>query len=191
VFIGGKKILIRRLKMKKIIATISILILMGWGASAMAADSMSSHDHDAMEGKTGHMKNMTHDQKKMDTMSDMEHMANMEHGGTFEKQVVTDGVRAEFQIMSLASMNMKDENGASHHIMTKFFDESDNQQIKSVIGKIKVIDPDEKEQINTLKDYSGIYAANFSFSEPGKYGIICLARINGKDYIYKFWYPRQ
>jgi len=157
----------------------------------MAADSMSSHDHDAMESKTGHMENMGHDQKKMDTMSDMEHMTNMEHGGTFEKQVVTDGVRAEFQIMSLASMNMKEENGASHHIMTKFFDESDNHQIKSVIGKIKVINPDEKEQINTLKDYSGIYAANFSFDEPGKYGIICLARINGKDYIYKFWYTRH
>jgi hypothetical protein len=158
----------------------------------LAADALPSHSHGAMNGETtGHMKGMDHGQKNMESMSGMEHMANMNHEGTFEKQVVTDGVRAEFQIMSLASMNMADENGASHHIMTKFYDESDNHQIKNVLGKIKVINPDEKEQISTLKDYGGIYAANFSFNESGKYGIICLARIDGKDYVYKFWYARQ
>jgi hypothetical protein len=175
--------------MKKIIATISILILMGWTASAMAADSMSSNSHGAVSSETGPMKGMGHDQKNMDTMSGMEHMANMDHQGTYEKQVVTDGIRAKFQVMSLAGMNMKDSNGASHHIMVTFFNDATNQQIKNAIGKIKVINPDKKEQINALKDYNGIYAANFSFDLPGEYGVICLARIDGKDHVYKFWYP--
>ena len=160
--------------MKKTLIRFSMLLLVSWAVPALAADSMSSHD-----------------QKRMDTMTDMKHMEGMKHGDTFEEKVVTDGIRAEFQIMSLASMNMKDEGGASHHIMTKFFDESDNHQIKDAIGKIKVISPEEKEQINGLKNYSGIYAANFTFDASGEYGIICLARIDGKDYVYKFWYPHH
>lgn len=177
--------------MKNTSVIFSILLLIGWGAPIMAAEHMSSHDHGGMKAEKGHMTGMDHGKHDMDAMSDMKHMDDMDQGGAFEKQVVTDGIRAEFQIMSLASMNMKDPDGASHHIMTKFFNEYDNHQIKNAIGKIKVIDPDEKEQINGLKNYSGIYAANFSFDKPGKYGVICLARVKGKDYVYKFWYSHQ
>lgn len=115
-------------------------------------------------------------------------MSGMHHGGTFEKKLTVDGIRAEFQIMSLASMNMTDPDGASHHIMVKFFHESMNHQIKNAIGKIKVINPDKKTQLGNLKNYDGIYAANFTFDASGKYGIICLIRIDGRDHVYRFWY---
>jgi hypothetical protein len=109
----------------------------------------------------------------------------------FEHQMVDKQVRAEFQIMSLASMNMKDPDGATHHVMVKLFDNSGNQPVKEAVGKIKVIEPDKSEQTNGLKNYNGIFAANFTFSQKGKYGVICLVKINGEKHLFKFWYPHE
>jgi len=120
------------------------------------------------------------------------HSGTMEHGAKgdmFSHQDVVEGVRADFQVMSLASMNMKDPEGNTHHIMVKFFNDSMNHQIKDVAGKIKVISPSGKEQEQSLKDYSGIYAANFTFAEKGKYGVICLFKVDGQKRLIKFWYP--
>ncbi len=120
------------------------------------------------------------------------HSATMEHsakGDMFSHQDTVEGVRAEFQVMSLASMNMKDPEGNTHHIMVKFFNDSMNHQIKDVVGKIKVISPSGKEQVGSLIDYSGIYAANVTFGEKGKYGVICLFKVDGQKHLVKFWYP--
>lgn len=110
---------------------------------------------------------------------------------TFKHETVVDGIQAEFQIMSLSSMNMKDPDGATYHVMLKLFNKKTNQPIKQVVGKVKVIDPAGEEQIATLKDYNGILAANFTFKETGKYGMICLFKENGKKHVVKFWYPHQ
>ena len=107
---------------------------------------------------------------------------------TFLQKMVVDGVRGEFEVMSLESMNMKDPEGATHHIMAKFFHDEMNHQIKDAVGKIKVIGPDEKEQVADLKNYSGIFAANFTFNQPGKYGVICLVKIGEEKHVFKFWY---
>lgn len=118
-------------------------------------------------------------------------MQSMDHGsmaGTFKHEATVDAIRAEFQVMSLESMNMKDPDGATHHIMVKFFDADTGVPIKKAVGKIKVIAPSKKESVVSLKDYSGIYAANFTFDEPGDYGVICLAKVEGKKPLYKFWY---
>jgi len=109
----------------------------------------------------------------------------------FEHQMVDKQVRAEFQIMSLASMNMKDPDGATHHVMVKLYDNSGNQPIKEAVGKVKVIGPEKSEQLNTLKNYNGILAANFTFNKKVKYGVICLLNINGKKHLFKFWYPHE
>ena len=127
-------------------------------------------------------------------MGDMtkSHSGTGEHGAKgdmFSHQDTVEGVRAEFQVMSLASMNMKDPEGNTHHIMVKFFNDSMNHQIKDVVGKIKVISPSGKEQVGSLIDYSGIYAANFTFGEKGKYGVICLFKVDGQKHLVKFWYP--
>jgi hypothetical protein len=135
----------------------------------------------AKEGEKGHT-GMQHSQ---DMDKTTEHTA-ME--GMFKHHATTDGIRSEYQVMSLASMNMKDPAGATHHIMVTFFDAAANRQIKAVAGKIKVIGPDGKEQVGTLKDYSGTYAANFTFGQTGKYGVICLFKTDGKQHLAKFWY---
>jgi len=109
----------------------------------------------------------------------------------FEKQMVDKQVRAEFQIMSLASMNIKDPDGATHHVMVKLYDNSSNQPFKEAVGKVKVIGPDKKEQVNGLKNYNGIFAANFTFNKKDKYGVICLVKIDGEKHLFKFWYPHE
>lgn len=111
--------------------------------------------------------------------------------GKFEHQMVDKNIRAEFQIMSLASMNMKDPDGATHHVMVKLYDNSGKQPVKEAVGKVKVIGPDKKEQVNGLKNYNGIFAANFTFSQKGEYGVICLVKINGEKHLFKFWYPHK
>jgi len=110
---------------------------------------------------------------------------------TFTHHMVVDGIRGEFQVMSLASMNMKDPDGATHHIMVKLFHENMNHQIKNAVGKIKVVGPDEKEQIEKLKNYSGIFAANFLFDKKGQYGVICLVKLGDEKHVFKFWYPHS
>jgi hypothetical protein len=108
--------------------------------------------------------------------------------GTFKHEVVDKHIRAEFQIMSLASMNMKDPNGATHHVMVKLFHDSMNHPIKNAVGKVKVIGPHGMEQITGLKNYNGIFSANFTFGENGKYGVICLVIVDGEKHVFKFWY---
>jgi hypothetical protein len=124
----------------------------------------------------------THGQKNMDHKS----MA-----GDFKHEATAEGVRAEFQVMSLESMKMQDPDGATHHVMVKFFEADTGAQIRRAAGKIKIIGPSHKEAVKSLKDYSGIYAANFTVDKPGKYGVICLAKIGDKKPLYKFWYTHE
>ncbi len=110
----------------------------------------------------------------------------------FKHHDVADGVRSEFQIMSLTSMKMKDEQGATHHVMVKLFDEKSRSEIKEAVGKIKIISPNGSEQENTLQNYSGILAANFNFDAAGKYGVICLIKMtDGQKRVVKFWYNHK
>jgi hypothetical protein len=123
-------------------------------------------------------------------------MDNMGSGDTAKKdmfmhETVVDGVRAEFQVMSLANMNMKDEHGATHHIMVKLMAEDSGSPFADVVGKIKVIGMDKKEQIQSLKNYSGILAANFTFDAKGKYGVIGLFMVDGQKRLFRFWYPHS
>jgi hypothetical protein len=116
-------------------------------------------------------------------------MSQSAPAGTFEHKSMAEGIHTEFQIMSLASMNMTDPNGATHHIMAKFIDPKTNEQLKSAVGKVKIIGPNGKEQVQPLENYGGVFAANFSFPEKGKYGVICLFKVDEKKRVVKFWYP--
>ncbi len=126
-----------------------------------------------------------HGQTHMSTSTAMEHTGSTD---TFTHEAVDNHVRAKFQIMSLSSMNMKDPNGATHHVMINLFHDSTNQAIKNAVGKVKLIGPDDKEQTHNLKNYNGIFAVNFTFGKSGKYGVICLVKVDGKKHLYKFWY---
>ena len=72
--------------------------------------------------------------------------------------------------------------------MVKLVDLSSQKQIDNAVGKIKLISPTGKEQVESLQNYSGILAANFTFDEKGKYGVICLFKMDGKKRMVKFWY---
>ena len=130
----------------------------------------------------------SHEEHGKTDMSAPTAMESASPAGTFKHEAVDKNIRAAFQIMSLASMNMKDPNGATHHVMVKMINDSMNHPIKDAAGKIKIIGPDGKEQINKLKNYNGIFAGNFSFEKTGKYGVICLVNVDGEKHVFKFWY---
>ena len=132
-----------------------------------------------------------HDSKSSGGGHDMKSDKQMDHtgmGGTFKHTAMEGGIDAEFQVMSLASMNMTSDKGETHHIMVNLKETDGGAPIKDAVGKIKVIAPDKTEQENTLKNYSGILAANFTFKEPGKYGVICLVKNKDEKQVFKFWY---
>lgn len=158
----------------------------------MAADHMSQDDHKKMAGSgMGKMTGMSNDDHKAMGKAGEGKMTGMTHEDAFKHHAVVEGIGADFKIMSLASMNMKDPEGNTHHIMVELKDDSTKQQMKDAIGNIKVIGPDKQTQTNQLKNYGGIYAANFTFDQHGKYGIICLIKADGKKHMYKFWYSHE
>ena len=145
--------------MKKKTFLIAVIIV-----ALIAAPALAMQGHDSHESGGGH---------------DMKSDKQMDHssmGGTFKHAVTEGGIKAEFQVMSLASMNMTSDKGETHHIMVNLEEAGGGASIENAVGKIKVIAPDKTEQISPLKNYSGILAANFTFKEPGKYGVICLLK---------------
>ena len=151
--------------MKKIIVLFTTLLALGWGLASLAAAETSHKSHEKMT------------------------MENTTQENTFQHIATDKRIRAEIQVMSLSSMNVKDQNGNTHHIMLKLFHDTKSDQIKEAIGKIKIIGPDGSEQIDSLKNYNGIFAANFKFLKTGKYGVICLVKVNDEKHLFKFWYP--
>ena len=152
------------------------LLILGGIVWALSAPSLAGAQHQ------GHGDMSTHGSGGM---------GSAQSSGTYTQQVVDQGVRAEFQIMSMASMNMKDPGGATHHIMVKFVREGTNEQIRNAIARIRVVSPSGKEQVETLKDYSGMYAANFSFPEKGNYAVTCVVKADDKQHVIKFAYPHE
>jgi hypothetical protein len=166
--------------MKKIITVLTLCSFFFIGR-AIAMDS-ASHDHAKQDGQAAM------DQPKMESMdhSQMDHGSSQE-GGVFKEMVMVDGIHAEFQVMELASMNMTDPEGHTHHVMATFM--KDGKKIDKAVGKIKIISPSGKDQIADLKDFgSGVYAANFTIDEDGKWGVICLFKDADGKHTAKFWY---
>ena len=157
--------------MKKVGLLWILALVVAFAPSVRAESQQGEHGHETMS----HEKGMTHG-----TAS-----------GTFSHQEVVDGIRAAFQVMSLAQMNMSDPEGNTHHIMVQLTDEKTGQPLGEAVGKIKVIAPSGKEQTATLKNYNGIFAANFKFPEKGKYGVICLFKEGKEAHVVKFWYSHE
>ena len=160
--------------MRKIITMFALCSFFLVG-SAMAMDN-KSQDHATM------------DHSKMESMdhSKMDHNPNQD-GGTFKQAVMVDGIHAEFQVLELASMKMTDPEGRTHHVMASFM--KNGEKITKAAGRVKVISPSGKEQLADLQDFgSGVFAANFTIDEKGKWGIICLFKDTEGKHTAKFWY---
>ncbi len=122
-------------------------------------------------------------------MQGMDHGASSK-GGDFTHSAMAGDIHAEFKVMDLASMNMTDPDGKTHHVMATFM--RNNEKIAKVVGKIKLISPSKEEQLAELKDYGGgVFAANFTIDEPGKWGVICLFKDAEGTQTVKFWYPHM
>lgn len=174
--------------MKRLILLLAAIGLMFTG-SAIAMEGM---DHKASK---------SHDSHNSDGTSKTEHtghtnkMEGMDHGshadnGTFTHTAMAGDIHTEFKVMDLASMNMKDPAGKTHHVMATFM--RNGEKISKVVGKVKLVSPSKKEQTATLKDYGGgILAANFTIDEPGKWGVICLFKDEKGPQTVKFWYAHM
>lgn len=169
--------------MKKIITMLAFCTLFVIG-NAMGMDTkdgdMENHDAHAT---------MDHGKVEVADHSAMNHGSSHE-GGTFKHAVMVDGIHAEFKVMSLASMNMTDPEGRTHHIMASFL--KNNEKIAKAAGKIKIISPSGKEQVTALEKFgSGVFASNFTFDENGKWGVICLFKDKDGQHVAKFWYDHM
>ena len=166
--------------MKKIVTMFAVCSFFLVG-SAMAMDGMGN-------GHGDHAGQAAMDQPKTESMdhSKMDHGSSQE-GGTFKHEMMVDGTHAEFQVMELASMNMTDPEGRTHHIMASFM--KNDEKITKAVGKVKLIAPSGKEQLADLKDFgNGVFAANFTIDEQGKWGVICLFKDADGKHTAKFWY---
>lgn len=122
-------------------------------------------------------------------MEGMDHSSGQKDG-TFMHTVMIDDLHSEFQVMDLASMQMKDPDGKTHHVMVTF--KRNDEMIVKAVGKMKLVSPSGKEQVADMKDYgSGVFAANFTIDEPGKWGVICLFKEEGGQHTAKFWYEHM
>ena len=167
--------------------TLSIITLLSLFVFAGAQPTLAGEPHHTGDHSKGSHSAMSgHDMA--DTMKPESAMSGMK---TFEHQAEVDGIRADFQVMSLAGMNMNDPDGNTHHIMVRLSHAGSDHTIADAIGKIKVIGPDKQEQTGVLKHYGDLMAANFTFKAPGKYGVICLFAVDGQKHVVKFWYPHQ
>lgn len=161
--------------MKKLTTCVTVFAFLFLFGSSWASQGTDHSGHESPAAPVDHSK-MDHGSKKVN--------------GTFVHAEMVDDIHAEFQVMDLATMNIKDSEGNTHHIMASFL--KNDEKVEQAAGKVKVISPSGKEQVNTLKHYgSGVFAANFTFDEPGKWGVICLFKDNAAKHTVKFWYPHQ
>ncbi|MGL1933290.1 MAG: hypothetical protein OCC45_16270 [Desulfotalea sp.] len=171
--------------MKKILLALAIIGCI----SVSSANAMEAMKHDSKQGmEDGTKQEMNNSAQAMDHTNMASESQKM--GDTFKHMAMVDGIHSEFQVMDLASMNMSDPDGNTHHVMATF--NQDDMKITEAVGKVKIISPSGKEQLADLKDFGGgNFAASFKVEEDGKYGIICLFKDSKGKHSVKFWYPHM
>lgn len=121
-------------------------------------------------------------------MDHMDHGGMMSMGKTAHEEVV-DGVKATFNVIDIQKkmkeMGMKE----THHIMVVFTDAKSGKKLSTGEVKMKVVDPDKKEQVKDLMGMEGGFGSDFTMPEKGKYGIMAKFKLkDGKVRTSKFWY---
>jgi hypothetical protein len=110
-----------------------------------------------------------------------------------------DNVKAAFSIMAMAdhkkmlqSMKMKIDVDpqATHNIAVTLTDTRSNQPIGDAAVKMKVINPQGKDQVKMLDFIMGMnqYAGDFTLPEKGKYQILILFKAGGKKHAAGFYF---
>lgn len=180
--------------MRNLIFTTVVAFILGVSVNTWAMDHSKGQSGSGSGSHSGEHSGSKSGDHAMGTSGDHQMDGSKEHAGgdhTFKHSMMMEGIHSEFQVMSLKSMNMSDPAGNTHHVMVKLTHGEQGEAMHGSVGKIKVIAPSGTEQVNTLKDYGSTMAANFTFKEKGKYGIICLVQTGDEKRVFKFWYPHK
>jgi C4-type Zn-finger protein len=103
------------------------------------------------------------------------------------KDVIAEGVKVSFMVMAneshkkmLKDMKMKEdiEPGTTHNITVILKDEKTHKEITDAQINMKVVNPNGKDQVKTLKYEEAMksYDAFFNLPEKGKYQVIVLVK---------------
>jgi hypothetical protein len=101
------------------------------------------------------------------------------------REVLAEGVKVTFQIMAneehkkmLRDMKMKEdpEPGTTHNITVTLKDEKSQKEISDAQITMKVVDPNGKDQIKSMKFEGEMksYDAYFNLPDKGKYQVMIL-----------------
>jgi hypothetical protein len=161
--------------MKKIAASVVA------ASFALALPAFAAMDHGSM--------NMDHGSMSMD------HSGHNHGGGNIAHEEVVDGVKATFQITTMAeamkAMGMEMPKGVkeTHHLHVEFKDAKTGKAITQGEGKVKVQGPEKSEQTKDLMAMQGHFGADLDLSRKGKYGVMAKVKLpDGKVRSSKFWY---
>lgn len=130
------------------------------------------------------------------TLLAMEHSGHtMEHKTTAAHEEVVDGVKATFNVQTMADamkgMDMEMPKGMkeTHHISVSFKDVKSIKALTDGSVTVKVQNPDKSAQTKELMGMQGHFGADFDLSKKGKYGVMCKFQLkDGKTRQAKFWY---
>jgi hypothetical protein len=160
-----------------------LFFILFWSFSGIAQHHHGGMSMPAMPGMEG--------EKKMEPAVGRETSSN--------RTFLLDGVKASFSIRPmiehkkmLQDMRMKVEVDprATHNIAVTLYDTRNNQAIIDGVVKMKVIDPQGKEQTKLLDFMMGMnqYAGDFTLSGKGRYQILILLKAEGKKLAGGFYY---
>ncbi len=104
------------------------------------------------------------------------------------REVLVEGLKVTFQIMSnaehrqmLKDMKMKDdiEAGTTHNVTVILTDQTTQKPLTDASVSMKVVDPNGKDQIKSLKYESSMQSFDGYFNMPakGRYEILVLAKV--------------
>lgn len=121
------------------------------------------------------------------------------HGGGGDHAVaheeVVEGVKATFKIQTMAdamkAMGMELPKGVkeTHHISVAFKDARTGKSLTEGVVAVKVQNPDKSSQNRDMDGMHGHFGADFDFSKPGRYGVMCkFVTRDNKVRQSKFWY---
>ncbi|HXE95316.1 MAG TPA: hypothetical protein VN642_02840 [Dongiaceae bacterium] len=119
----------------------------------------------------------------------------MEHKTASAHEEVIDGVKATFNIQTMADamkgMGMEMPKGVkeTHHISVSFKDVKSGTALTEGDVTIKVQNPDKSTQTKELMGMQGHFGADFELAKKGNYGVMCKFKLkDGKIRQAKFWY---
>jgi hypothetical protein len=142
--------------MKKLVSLLLVAIV---GLFVLSSVSLAQHSHGGMS---------TGGSMKMET-----------------KDVLVEGVKVSFMVMAneshkkmLKDMKMKEdiEPGTTHNITVILKDDKTQKEITDAQINMKVVDPNGKDQVKTLKYEEAMksYDAYFNLPDKGKYQVMIL-----------------